>query len=257
MLNNELMQKIAALNGGVYTDPATGQTYIANYSIGGAMGEGSQGDSVLSGYTQSLDPNQFTKGNMQESYDTFGASQGQFKNEGISWGDIAKQLAPVVLPMLGGMAYTGTGLFSGAPVMGDGGAGGLGESLGAGGGGGGEEFVFNAAKDSQLANVGGLGANSAFSGGVTIGDKVYNAASGLGLGGIGQLATAAGGLLGATQKPPTQKNSQRMDPRMDEYVYGGLLPRVNTMYQGQLDPNSQYQKDRLALKNKARGLLGI
>lgn len=256
MLNNELMQKIAALNGGVYTDPATGQTYIANYSIGGAMGEGSQGDSVLSGYTQSLNPNQFTKGNMQESFDTSGASQGQFKNEGISWGDIAKQLAPVVLPMLGGMAYTGTGLFSGAPVMGDGGAGGIGESLGAGGGGGDVPGVFNAAKDSQLANEAlGLGANSAFSGGVNLGSAAK--ASGLGLGTIGQLATAAGGLLGATQKPPTQKQSQRIDPRMDEYVYGGLLPRVNTMYQGQLDPNSQYQKDRAALKMKAKGLLGI
>lgn len=260
MLTQDQINQIVKLNGGMWTDPQTGRVYMPQYSGGSEAAppelQGFIGSDVATN-------NGFSVGTPVSHYDLSGA-KGMSYNvpepepmfSGV--GDFLKSIAPVVLAAVG-MNYafpTSGGSLSSLPL--DVGGGGSGADMGAFGGGGDVPGVFNAAKDSQLANEAlGLGANSAFSGGVTLGGASGGGGGFGSLGTIGQLATAAGGLLGATQKPPTQKNSQRMDPRMDEYVYGGLLPRVNTMYQGQLDPNSQYQKDRLALKNKARGLLGI
>lgn len=271
-MNEELMKLIAQMNGGYYIDPDSGRMYQAQYS-GGTEATEPQLQGFI-GTDATYDGKGFSVGTPVTHYDLSG-------NKGMSYnvpkpepmfdglGDFIKSIAPVVLAAAGmNYAFPNGGVGFGGNLPIDAGGGGAGMDIGAGAGGSGGGFEAapwtSAAADSQAANQAlGLGANSAFSGGVsgipasgsswlsTIADAVG------GKGNLQLLGALGGGLLGGTSKPATNQTTQRMDPRMDSYVYEGLLPRVNSLYQSQLDPNSQYQKDRAALKGKAKGLLGI
>lgn len=266
-MNEELMKLIAQMNGGYYIDPDSGRMYQAQYS--GATEATEPQLQGFIGTDATYDGKGFSVGTPVTHYDLSG-------NKGMSYnvqepepmfdgfGDFIKTIAPVALAAVGmNYAFPNGGVGFGGNLPIDAGGGGAGMDIGAGAGGAGEGF----------GSIPTDGLNGAFLGegttsGIPAWDKALTGSSGGswlssianavgGKGNLQLLGALGGGLLGGTSKPATNQTTQRMDPRMDAYVYEGLLPRVNSLYQSQLDPNSQYQKDRAALKGKAKGLLGI
>jgi hypothetical protein len=139
--------------------------------------------------------------------------------------------------------------------------------------------AFNAAADSQLANlaINEAGGN-ALSGyltnpyglptmspvGSSLLDTLANGAKNL-LGplasktGAGLAATALGGLLGAKGEQKAETETKKLDPRMDQYIYGadgkgGLLGDVNKLYQQQLASGGMNDLQRLGLQTQQNWL---
>lgn len=158
-------------------------------------------------------------------------------------------------------AFLGEGVASGIPAW----DGALTASQ-AGGLGGAGSATFNAAMDSQLANaaIGPealSGYTAAGAGGVTASpiasstswlDKVTSALSGNGGGGASSLlssltggsgnsllglgATALGGLAGSKPQEAGGSQTRTMDPRLDQPVFGDLIPRTQQLLAQQMTP---------------------
>jgi hypothetical protein len=219
-----------------------GQMYQQNVNQGGYAGEGGDGGSFTPyGYT-SYEPGA-TTGDKWSQYDT----KGDFTREGILKED----------PWLKNLLIAAAGAFgmSQIPVGGLGNVGGVAGPGEAGWGldlGGGE--MFNPAMDSQLANVqggftaggGGVGGGSA--GGVSAAspaagaswtDKLTSLVGGGGSSLLGLGATALGGLAGAQGQNADSSSTRKMDPRLDQPVFGDLIPRAQSLLGQQMSPERQ------------------
>jgi hypothetical protein len=219
-----------------------GQMFQQNVNQGGYAGEGGDGGSFTPyGYT-SYKPGA-TTGDKWSQYDT----KGEFSRDGVlkkvGNGDLIAFLATAAsLGMLPGGALNN---MMGAPggVAGPGEAG-WGMDLG-----GGE--MFSPAMDSQLANVqggfsaggggvggvggGSVGASAPVAGGgggllSGLGDKAAGLIGSVTGGGgsnlMGLASTALGALAGSQGQKGENSSTRTMDPRLDQPVFGDLVPRT-------------------------------
>lgn len=269
-----------------YQDPS-GMRYAATYS--GQRDENGQMTGPLVGYSAANGG--WQPGQQAQGYDTQGNQTGSWTAENPYSDSMVEKLVKAGLIAGAGATAMGmggtTGLFSGAGVGGAGGmssaelgaldgmtSGGIGGgSAGLGGAGAGG---FNAAMDSQLANVAIgdsalSGYTAAGAGGITASPLAASApwyqsllpgtsggASSL-LGGasgfLGPAATALGALSGAQGNKNATTSEHKMDPRLDGPVFGenGLVPRTQGLLAQQMSP--EQQAGWMRMQQQGMGLL--
>lgn len=249
----------------VFTDPTSGLTYASLLSQGGAQGEAGEGNPMeLFGY-YGYEPGKTNVGDTMHLYGTDGGYQntGKFESGESKW------MLPAMLALTGlGMTMLPGGVFNGAS-SGVGNAGGfVGEGASSG----------IPAWDSALAGAtpgqvtgaatgatGAMGQNGAFLGeGVSSGVPAWDAAAKAATGGAASLipgisdkalgigATVLGGLAG-NEGTPGKSSETKMDPRLDQFVYGDLLPRAQGLLGQQMPMAQQYGNQMMQMGS---GLLG-
>ena len=250
-----------------------GQMYQQNVNQGGYAAEGGDGGSSTPYGFTSYKPGA-TTGDAWQQFDTKGdfTREGILKED--PWlqnllmavgGAVGMSMIPV--GMAGGSLGSAGALAGDAMMPGAMGAGGSAMStaplaglegyLAAGGAT--VPGTFNAAMDSQLANAAMgpealSGYTSAGAGGVTASpiagagggssggwmDKLTKLAGGAGGGGgsslLGLAASGLGGLAGGQGQEDSSSQTRRMDPRLDQPVFGDLIPRTQSLLGQQMTP---------------------
>lgn len=280
-----------ALGGALY-DGATGMGYMPTYAptVGADEGSNTMSGGYQTGWRgfdakDSMDAGNksILNGRTNNEYDLSGNVTGQHTWSGLKKGSAENQAITALAMMLPAAYLTAAGVAgAGAATAGAGT-----QAAGAGATEGGTSGLFNAAADSQLANVGidaaGGNALSGYmgTGGVTASpiagggnwyDSVVKALSptsgsnapataGTGLFGtgitgsqaLGLGTTALGALGGSKGNQQSATATKTMDPRLDPYFYGegGLL----NMAQAQLQRDQANQAGYDLMKQRGIGLL--
>lgn len=258
---------------GAYFDPATGQFYTPTYSTSSGGAEGGDQARTLAGYSSSANTPD-VKGKQNQTYDLSGNPTGSFAtygNSNFDGQDLAGVLS-VLGVMAGGVglqgALGGAGATGGA-VAGPGEAG-WGMDLGAEGLAGatptsgiGATLTGTAGGPLTAGGAGsalaGTGALSSVAAPIAPSIAAPTAGAGLlsGLSGnaLGLGATALGGLLGSQGVKTENSTQNKMDPRMDPYVYGdqGVLQYAQGLLNKQMAPG--YMQGYEDMRTQGQGLL--
>lgn len=269
------MMQNQGLGGGAITQD--GYIYTPMYS-GQGTAEGGDGTQQLTGFNRIGQGWKF--GDMADTYDLAGNKTGQFETTAPDlWDKLGPALAMSLIGYAGGQALMG-GLGGGSPMSG----------FDAGVPTAGEVAAQNAAFADTLSPYLAKGVpqmmgqlelipESAMAGnpvgysGPTFGEIAKAGVGAAGAGGAGG-ATAAGGagsllsnipnsalgigatLLGAAagnEGTPGQTAEKKMDPRLDQFVYGDLLPRAQGLLGQQMPLAQQYGNQMMQM---GTGLLG-
>ena len=205
--------------GQVYRDPNTGTMIRANYNDAGDIT-----------HYFAYDPKNEKPGGQYMAYDPSGKQLGA----GEFGSDEATKNLMMFLAAAGGMAFLpggplgnavggGTSLGQNGAFLGEGVSSGIpawdGVTAATGGG---------AAAGGAGAAAGGAGAATA-AGGAAAGGSLLSGAGSL----LGPAATVLGAVAGG-QGTPGQTTEKRMDPRLDQYVYGDLMPKVQGLLNTQM-----------------------
>ena len=257
MLTQDQINQIVARNGGMWTDPETGRTYMAQYGSTGGVEQG--GTNFLENIIGSQGGN-FTQGNMISAVDPkTGKESADYLNpKSTLWQDALAFVGPPL--MAAGLGY----MASGGNLPFDVGGGGVGTAPEFASVGGMDAPLGTSSVNWGLPDLGsGLtsGVGSVLDGVPLTGggwmSKIANAVGGAD--NLKLLGSLGAGLLAAGSPAPQQTRESKMDPRLDPYVYGdkGVIPMASLLYQNRTNPTSQTMTDRAALRARAKGLLGI
>lgn len=284
-LTPEQLRAIQA-NGAIpYMDPTTGQMIVPMSYSSGPAGEAGAGNSydTISAYGgyNSLNPN------VGDAFSTWNADGTANKDELYPKQDNGMKMLAAFLAAAGGMHFLLPGMAgaAGAGGAGAGAAGAMGPITAA------EAAAQSAALHSSLAPYAAAGgaaggaASAAGAMGPTTAAETAALNSGLtsslapyaaggagaagGLGGLGGAGSALGGALGglgqyivpalgaigsAIDAKDGQSQTQKLDPRMDQFVYGNLMPGVTGLLQSQAPQAMQMGND---MARRGQGLLNM
>lgn len=237
----------------------------------GADNQNTQQTGYYGGYLDRSGDMSLNDGRQYGKYDLNGnlIGQGQW-SQGKDWFD--SPLAPLLPILMAGGAYAmglgsgaGAGTMANGAFLGEGMASGIpawdlaatnaGMSLGAPAGAILQNSPMSLIPESAMPGT-VTGYTGPTFGGVGAGAGAAGAAgsllSGIGDKALGIGATVLGGALGS-QGTPDQTQEKKMDPRMDQFVYGDLMPKVQGLLTSQM-PLAQQAGDQMRMVGS--GLLG-
>ena len=265
-----------------YLDPETNRDYIQTYGLGHMEGSGENGQWVGGaptgywGYDYGAGgDNTRLSGKPYDIYNNEGDATGkgtfkQFRSEGDHMMDVAKGAAVMGAIALGGGALAGGGGGAGAGAVGanfgvyptaaelaagmhipgsalSAGAGALG-AAGPGDAGWGMDLGGAGGADTTYAgNVGASGVGGSLPGAASSGSGLLQTGA-KALGGASSLLSGGGGGGGGEGDKTT-----RLDPRLDELVYGDLFKRTQGLLAQQMTPEGQAGNE--LMKKRGMGLL--
>ena len=251
------------INGGAFTDPTTGLSYAPLLSQAGAQGEAGYGNAPeLAGY-YGFTPGKSNTGDAMHLYGT----DGQYQNTGEFESGDSKWMLPAMLALTGlGMTMLPGGVFAGGSGAGGAAAGMDGAAFGDAGlmYGGADAASASTLGGGYMGGAGGVGAGGAAlggsAGGAALGGGATTAATtaagslipGISDKALGIGATVLGGLAG-NEGTPGQTAERKMDSRLDQYVYGDLLPQAKGLLGQQMPMAQQYGNQMMQMGS---GLLG-